>query len=117
MSGSEELAQAEGEEMEGGEEVEGNEDDQELAAMQKELEKVEQQKAELDKLSKGAGAADTKPSSCPMTPPPCLQASTRAREHANIPARSCLPRACIRRDRSGTPRGPRAAERPACVSW
>ena len=53
MSGSEELAQAEGEEMEGGEEVEGNEDDQELAAMQKELEKVEQQKAELDKLKCG----------------------------------------------------------------
>jgi hypothetical protein len=57
MSGSEELAQAEEEQGEGGEEFEGNEDDQELAAMQKELEKAEQQKAELDKLNKMQGGA------------------------------------------------------------
>ena len=48
MSGSEELAQAEEEQVEGGEEYEGNEDDQELAAMQKELEKAEQQKEMRD---------------------------------------------------------------------
>jgi hypothetical protein len=66
MSGSEELAQAEGEEVEGGEEYEANEDDQELAAMQKELEKAEQQKAELDKLNKmqGTASADSKQSKC-----------------------------------------------------
>ena len=65
MSGSEELAQAEEEQVEGGEEYEGNEDDQELAAMQKELEKAEQQKAELDKLNKmqGTASADSKQSS------------------------------------------------------
>ena len=64
MSGSEELAQAEEEQVEGGEEFEGNEDDQELAAMQKELEKAEQQKAELDKLNKmqGGASADSKQS-------------------------------------------------------
>mmetsp|Transcript_69895 Transcript_69895/g.113480 ORF Transcript_69895/g.113480 Transcript_69895/m.113480 type:complete len:200 (+) Transcript_69895:74-673(+) len=64
MSGSEELAQAEEEQVEGGEEYEGNEDDQELAAMQKELEKAEQQKAELDKLNKmqGTASADSKQS-------------------------------------------------------
>ena len=64
MSGSEELAQAEEEQVEGGEEFEGTEDDQELAAMQKELEKAEQQKAELDKLNKmqGGASADSKQS-------------------------------------------------------
>jgi len=64
MSGSEELAQAEEEQVEGGEEYEGTEDDQELAAMQKELEKAEQQKAELDKLNKmqGTASADSKQS-------------------------------------------------------
>jgi hypothetical protein len=62
MSGSEELAQAE--EEQGGEEYEGAEDDAELAAMQKELEKAEQQKAELDKLNKmqGTASADSKQS-------------------------------------------------------
>lgn len=63
MSGSEELAQAEDEQGgEGGDDYEGNEDDQELAAMQKELEKAEQQKAELDKLNKmqGTASADSK---------------------------------------------------------
>jgi len=62
MSGSEELAQAEEQGGEGGEDYEGNEDDQELAAMQKELEKAEQQKAELDKLNKmqGTASADSK---------------------------------------------------------
>ena len=64
MSGTEELAQAEEGGEEGGEEYEGNEDDQELAAMQKELEKAEQQKAELDKLNKmqGTASADSKQS-------------------------------------------------------
>ena len=75
MSGSEELAQAEEEQVEGGEEYEGNEDDQELAAMQKELEKAEQQKAELDKLNKmqGGASADSKQSeSSPCLFPPRL---------------------------------------------
>lgn len=77
MSGSEELAQAEEEQVEGGEEYEGTEDDQELAAMQKELEKAEQQKAELDKLNKmqGTASADSKQSQLirliPHTPPVC----------------------------------------------
>lgn len=68
MSGSEELAQAEDEQGgEGGEDYEGNEDDQELAAMQKELEKAEQQKAELDKLNKmqGTASADSKQGQLP----------------------------------------------------
>jgi|LauGreDrversion4_2_1035121.scaffolds.fasta_scaffold1870087_1 hypothetical protein len=63
MSGSEELAQAEDEQGgEGGEDYEGNDDGEELAAMQKELEKAEQQKAELDKLNKmqGTASADSK---------------------------------------------------------
>ena len=60
MSGSEELAQAEEEGLEGGEDYEGNEDDQELAKMHQELANAEQQKAELDKLNKmqGTAAAD-----------------------------------------------------------
>jgi transposase-like protein len=76
MSGSEELAQAEEEGLEGGEDYEGNEDDQELAKMHQELANAEQQKAELDKLNKmqGTASADSKQSQCasPM-PPPCSQ--------------------------------------------
>jgi hypothetical protein len=81
MSGSEELAQAEEEQVEGGEDFEGTEDDQELAAMQKELEKAEQQKAELDKLNKmqGSASADSKQSEC------CARTS-------NPPRPSCLAR-------------------------
>lgn len=61
MSGEEELAggEIEGEEVEEGGEGEG-EEDPELAAMQKELEKAEQQKAELDKLNKMQGGAGGK---------------------------------------------------------
>ena len=73
MSGSEELAQAEEEGLEGGEDYEGNEDDQELAKMHQELANAEQQKAELDKLNKmqGTASADSKQSQCasPISPP------------------------------------------------
>jgi hypothetical protein len=66
MSGEEELQQGDelGEEVEGGEEAEAEdaEQDADLAVMQRELEKAQQEKAELDKLQKlqgGAGGAAT----------------------------------------------------------
>jgi hypothetical protein len=70
MSGSEELAQAE--EEQGGEEYEGAEDDAELAAMQKELEKAEQQKAELDKLNKMQGTVKVKAATFFAGAVPCI---------------------------------------------
>ena len=112
MSGSEELAQAEEEQGEGGEEFEGNEDDQELAAMQKELEKAEQQKAELDKLNKmqGTASADSKQSGWPASPraaagDPPLPFPARARQPPQpLRARAAgRPRGWPRRDHCGSP--------------
>lgn len=90
MSGSEELAQTE--EEQGGEEYEGAEDDAELAAMQKELEKAEQQKAELDKLNKmqGTASADSKQSISPqntsLAAPPQMRACAVGRGRDAVPA-------------------------------
>jgi len=58
MSGQEELPEAGGEGEAGeGEEFEEEVDDAELAQMQADLDKAEQQKAELDKLNKMQGGA------------------------------------------------------------
>ena len=92
MSGSEELAQADDEQGgEGGEDYEGNDDGEELAAMQKELEKAEQQKAELDKLNKmqGTASADSKQG---QRPAPCAAAA--GSEFATAPRPPRTPSVC-----------------------
>ena len=69
MSGSEELLNSEDIEVEGGEGAEGGEggenmeeyDDEDIAQMQKDLAKAEQQKAELEKLQKMQGGGGATP--------------------------------------------------------
>ena len=69
MSGSEELPNSEEIEVEGGDGAEGAEgaegmeeyDEEDIAQMQKDLAKAEQQKAELEKLQKMQGGGATTP--------------------------------------------------------